>query len=242
MSIGSFLGGLLGLGSSLGGQYISGKRMSREAQKDRDFQERMSNSAYQRSMEDLGKAGLNPILAYKQGGASTPSGSTAQVPDYGKGAMSSASQGARMSQEIKNLKATNALTGSQTQAANATAMASAAQAHRTTIDSQMAQKELNHYIDNPMQFMQRMNRITAGNNPLLQLIGGAGVFNETPAGLATSRQALKLQNSAARSLDSGKQSAQDAIQKLKLHFPWNESDRKKLNPRSYNNPRHKKRR
>lgn len=48
-----------------------------QAQLNRDFQERLSNSAYQRAVVDLQKAGLNPALAYSQGGAYTPSGSSA---------------------------------------------------------------------------------------------------------------------------------------------------------------------
>lgn len=50
---------------------------SAEAQKNRDFQMEMSNSAYQRGAADLKKAGYNPALVTGGAGASSPSGNSA---------------------------------------------------------------------------------------------------------------------------------------------------------------------
>lgn len=62
------------IGAQIYGNYESNRRGASSVRDQIAFQERMSNTAYQRGMADMKAAGLNPILAYKQGGASTPQG------------------------------------------------------------------------------------------------------------------------------------------------------------------------
>lgn len=87
-------------GASLIGGMIANSQNAKLAAKTRAWQERMSDTAYQRATADMKLAGINPMLSYMQGGASSPSGATANMDDVVGPAVSSAMQGLRLRKEL----------------------------------------------------------------------------------------------------------------------------------------------
>lgn len=111
--IGSVAGGVIDAFS----QGSANASNERNVQKQIDFQREQSGTQYQRAVEDLKKAGLNPALAYSQGGNTAATGAAAQV----QPTMRDTGNKVATALQTSNLQKEGKLLEAQAEAANANA-------------------------------------------------------------------------------------------------------------------------
>jgi len=116
----ALLSSLVGGATSLLGGLFQNSSAKSAAASQQKFQEKTLRHQYQWGMEDMRKAGLNPILAYKQGGAGSASGSSYTPQNVGSAAVQGASTAAQSAiaqamqdAQLENIKADTGLKNDQ---------------------------------------------------------------------------------------------------------------------------------
>lgn len=194
LTAGAITGGMGVIGTAM-----SNQASSAEANKNRDFQERMSNTAHQREVEDLRKAGLNPILSALGSGASTPSGSQASVNDFAPGISKGAETALAVREQNKefqvkdasigNLNADTEQKGAQRNLINNQAHNSAVDAKLKSLQADVLEKTLPSMIKKAKaegdysEINQIMGIIESGASSAGDLLGiGKAIRNLIPTG------------------------------------------------------------
>ncbi|UDN67905.1 DNA pilot protein [robinz microvirus RP_188] len=167
-----------------------------------DFNERMSNTQYQRGTQDMLKAGLNPALMFKSGGPDTASASSGgNAPDVSRAVGRPASQAISSARELSNSSQANA------------------QAQNTQAQTDLTKANTANMVAKTAAEIKAMNSNTA-LNPFRQdnLISGSNLNFQTArmrrpdelvsqemtqaAGLSTARMAAKLIREGGSTLGS----------------------------------------
>lgn len=137
----ALVGGILGNQQNAANARAANEASLESTREQINFQREMSNTAYQRAMTDMRAAGLNPMLAFQQGGASSPAGASykAEAPQYHDPvgpAVSSAVETRRLRNELElgagNLGVAQGKLGLDTAGTKAEIALKAAQAAATT--------------------------------------------------------------------------------------------------------------
>lgn len=115
-SFGSIAGDLVGAVGGIASTILGNNSAKHEAERNRQFQEEMSNTAISRRMQDLRNSGLNPLLAVENAssGASTPAGSQAQLQHFSPELISVLSTAKLQKQQGKSAEAGAKLQKQQT--------------------------------------------------------------------------------------------------------------------------------
>lgn len=194
-----------------------------QAQANRDFQERMSNTSYQRTVSDMQAAGVNPALAISNGALPTPSGAMASgVAAAGSAASAGAAAGSgrglpfSMSELMAAMKMRKEMKVLDMQAKDLEA----------TAKNKESQTVLNQILQewNPKLFAQELNigaerieQIRAETTKALESAEGQRIYNEFSPKLFQSQLDSAEVNRA--SMLAGIAKIQAEIQKIGAEIP-----------------------
>lgn len=186
----SVIGGLLANRSSSKAQETANQTNVNLNEENRAWMENLSNTSYQRAVKDMSAAGLNPMLAYSQGGASTPSSAApvvAPVPRMGQAVgegiqrgSASALQATQMMQSLQSVEQSKATTDqlraqidkirSETMSNELNTAAKAAEVNQTVANTQRQAAETNTEYERRKLTSQQAEKVA---NEIL------GVINES---------------------------------------------------------------
>nr|QJB19393.1 MAG: DNA pilot protein [Microvirus sp.]QJB19647.1 MAG: DNA pilot protein [Microvirus sp.] len=183
----AIVGGLLGLH----GAHRANQTNRQISQNQMQFQGDMSSTAYQRAMADMRKAGLNPILAYQQGGASSPAGAGIPATDELTPAVNSALQTARLHADLDNiremtskLKSDQAVNDAMIKSAHADAILKSNSAKVADTNAKLLGYELPRASNKANVEDSKVGRVLSAWDRVVESVGAAnplkGMFTKAP--------------------------------------------------------------
>lgn len=128
---------------SIIGSVFGNKQRKDAAAKANEFSAYMSNTSYQRGMADMRKAGLNPILAYQQGGASTPTGQMPILGNVGEGLAETAISAKQTQTAAKTGRSTREMLTAQSTKLGTASAVDVATAEKVSADARMSNIQAN---------------------------------------------------------------------------------------------------
>lgn len=201
LSLGGLAGGLLGF---VGQQQTNQKQWdiaqaanaasAEQARAQMNFQERMRETQYQTAVEDMKKAGLNPMLAYSQGGAGTPSGAMGQI--------TAAKVGNTIGSALAGYQSA-AMTAADVDMKEATTTATNAQAIKTEADTIQTAANIGKILEDTKVSTQTQKNLEATLNKILEeiMLTKAQTKQTTAQTGKTSAETVNIQKNEAPSGD-----------------------------------------
>ena len=139
----------------------------------RDWMQQMASTGYQRAVADLKAAGLNPMLAYSNGSASSPSGSAATMVNPMSNAVHSAQAQSQLDATVENLKANTDLARTKSYTESATQDLLTQQVENQSLQNKLAAATMPYNIA-----LSKFGSSTASANSALAAASVPAAMNE----------------------------------------------------------------